>query len=166
MKIKFCIFEEGGGMGGRVENRPRTLFFFLWETLRQSSSKSLLSVVSKRWFEFSPESKFPYPLLNLNLTPFLPQFYLRYFRNPYGTPRPTEPENPPATKKEIPKFPKTPIIPKSGPPIIPKSRRPVPKSRRPFSIFREFLKNLEFLKFLVGGSRSQGFRKYLSFTSF
>ena len=33
-------------------------------------------VVSKRWFEFCPESKFPYPLFNLNLTPFLPQFYL------------------------------------------------------------------------------------------
>ena len=32
------------------------------------------------------------------------------------------------------------------------------------SIFRGFLKNLKFLKFLVGGSRSQGFRKYLSHT--
>ena len=29
------------------------------------------------------------------------------------------------------------------------------------SIFGEFLKNLKFLKFPVGGSRSQGFRKYL-----
>ena len=34
----------------------------------------------------------------------------RYFRKPYGAPRPTESENPPATKKEIPKTPKTPII--------------------------------------------------------
>ena len=55
---------------------------------------------------------------------------VRYFRNPYGTPRPTESENPPATKKEIPKTPKTPIIPKSRR-SFPKSRRPFPKSRRP-----------------------------------
>ena len=37
---------------------------------------------------------------------------LRYFRKLYGAPRPTESGNPPATKKEIPKTPKTPIIPK------------------------------------------------------
>ena len=58
------------------------------------------------------------------------QTRVRYFRNPYGTPRPTEPQNPPATKKEIPKTPKTPIIAKSRR-SFPKSRRPFPKSRRP-----------------------------------
>ena len=39
---------------------------------------------------------------------------LDIFENPYGAPRPTESQNPPATKKEIPKNPKTPIIPKSN----------------------------------------------------
>ena len=46
-------------------------------------------------------------------------FKVRYFRNPYGTPRPTEPQNPPAArkKKEIPKTPKTPIIPARSPKV-------------------------------------------------
>ena len=35
-------------------------------------------VVSKRWFEFCPESKLPYPLLTSILTPFLPQFNLTF----------------------------------------------------------------------------------------
>ena len=38
--------------------------------------KGLLMVVSKRWFEFSGGTKFRYILFNLNLTSFLPQFYL------------------------------------------------------------------------------------------
>ena len=38
---------------------------------------------------------------------------LDIFENPYGAPRPTVSQNPPATEKEIPKTPKTPIIPKS-----------------------------------------------------
>ena len=38
--------------------------------------KGLLMVVSKRWFEFCPESKFPYPLLTSIQPPFLPQFNL------------------------------------------------------------------------------------------
>ena len=33
-------------------------------------------VVSKRWFEFSGGTEFRYPLFYLNLTSFLPQFYL------------------------------------------------------------------------------------------
>ena len=57
--------------------------------------------------------------------------FLKYFRNPYGTPRPTEPQNPPATKKEIPKIPKTPTIPKSKR-SFPKSKRSFPKSKRSF----------------------------------
>ena len=44
------------------------------------------------------------------------------FETPYGAPRPTESQNPPATKKEIPQTPKT--------PIIPKSKRSFPKSKR------------------------------------
>ena len=51
-------------------------------------------------------------------------FRLDIFENPYGAPRPTEPPNLPATKKEIPKNPKT--------PIIPKSKRSFPKSKRSF----------------------------------
>ena len=51
---------------------------------------------------------------------------LDIFENPYGAPRPTEPQNPPATKKEIPK---TPIIPKSKR-SFPKSKRSFPKSKR------------------------------------
>ena len=92
---------------------------------------------------------------------------VRYFRKPLRGPRPTESENPPATKKENPKNPKTPIIPKSKRSFpksrcsFPKSRRSFPKSRRSL-FFREFLKNLKFLKFPAGGSRSQGFRKYLT----
>ena len=55
---------------------------------------------------------------------------LDIFENPYGAPRPTESENPPATKKkEIPKNPKTPIIPKSKR-SFPKSKRSFPKSKR------------------------------------
>ena len=56
---------------------------------------------------------------------------LDIFENPYGAPRPTESKNPPATKKEIPKNPKTPIIPKSKR-SFPKSKRPFPKSKRSF----------------------------------
>ena len=59
------------------------------------------------------------------------QHKLDIFENPYGAPRPTESENPPATKKENPKNPKTPIIPKSRR-SSPKSRRSFPKSRRSF----------------------------------
>ena len=44
---------------------------------------------------------------------------------------------------------------------FPKSKRSFPKSKRSV-FFREVLKNLKFLKFPVGGSRSQGFRKYLT----
>ena len=53
---------------------------------------------------------------------------LDIFENPYGAPRPTESPNPPATKKEIPKNPKTPIIPKSKR-SFPKSKRSFPKSK-------------------------------------
>ena len=56
---------------------------------------------------------------------------LDIFENPYGAPRPTESENPPATKKEIQKEPKTPIIPKSKR-SFPKSKRSFPKSERSF----------------------------------
>ena len=49
------------------------------------------------------------------------------FENPYGPPRPTESQNPPATKKEIPKNPKTPIIPKSKPRLSPKVNARSPK---------------------------------------
>ena len=54
---------------------------------------------------------------------------LDIFENPYAPPRPTEPQNPPATKKEIPRNPKTPIIPKSKR-SFPKSKGSVPKSKR------------------------------------
>ena len=52
----------------------------------------------------------------------LKPFELDLLENPYGPPRPTESQNPPATKKEIPTTPKT--------PIFPKSKRSFPKSKR------------------------------------
>ena len=51
--------------------------------------------------------------------------------NPYGAPRPTESQNPPSNKNEIPKTPKTPIIPKSKR-YHPESKRSFPKSKRSF----------------------------------
>ena len=51
---------------------------------------------------------------------------LDIFENPYGAPRPTESQNPPATKNESPK---TPIIPKSKH-NLPKSKRYLPKNKR------------------------------------
>ena len=51
------------------------------------------------------------------------------FDNPYGAPRPTESQNPPTTKKEIPKTPKAPIIPKSKC-SFPQSKRSFPKRKR------------------------------------
>ena len=57
------------------------------------------------------------------------RFKLDIFENPYGAPRPTESQNPSATKKEIPRNPKTPIIPKSTG-SFPKSKRSFPKSKR------------------------------------
>ena len=39
-------------------------------------------------------------------------YVIDIFENPYGAPRPTESQNPLATKKYIPKTPKAPIIPK------------------------------------------------------
>ena len=83
---------------------------------------------------------------------------LRYFGNPYGAPRPTESQNPPATKK-IPKNRKPRLSPKVNA-RSPKVNILSPKVN--VKNLKEFLKNLKFLKFLVGGSRSQRFRKYLS----
>ena len=50
---------------------------------------------------------------------------LRYFRKPLRAPRPTESQSLPATKKKIPRNPKT--------PIIPKSKRSFPKRTRSLS---------------------------------
>ena len=73
-----------------------------------------------------------------------------------------EPQNPPAPKKEIPEIPKTPIIPKSKR-SFPQSKRSLPKSKRSFPkskrsvFFRDFLKNLKFWNFLLGGHGHRGF---------
>ena len=82
------------------------------------------------------------------------------FENPYGTPRPTEFQKPPSNKKEIPKtlnlreYLKVIMI-------APKVNMISPKVNV-LSAFREFWKKVKFLKFSVGGSRSQGFQKYLN----
>ena len=107
------------------------------------------------------------------------EFTSDIFGNPYEAPRPAESQNPPQQqKKEIPKNPKTPIIPKSkrlfpkSKRSFPKSKRSVPKSKRslPKSKRKVFLGNFwrifkVFEMFLVGGSRPQGFQKYPKFTS-
>ena len=69
------------------------------------------------------------PLQNVSHTK--KPFELDIFENPYGAPRPTASQNPTAAKKEIPKNPKTPIIPKSKR-SSPKSKRSFPKSKRSF----------------------------------
>ena len=94
---------------------------------------------------------------------------LRYFRNPYGGPLTHGVRKPPSNKKEIPKIPKTPIIPKSKRSFpksrcsFPKSRRSFPKSRRSFPKSRRsvFLGNFRrissFWNFLLGGHGHRGF---------
>ena len=52
-------------------------FEFIIRWTRNNYPKGLLMVVSKRWFEFCPESNFP-PPFNLKLSPFLPRFYLSF----------------------------------------------------------------------------------------
>ena len=42
---------------------PKLNFGILTSSNSQGITKGLLLVVSKQWFEFCPESKFPYPLL-------------------------------------------------------------------------------------------------------
>ena len=59
-------------------------------------------------------------------------FVLDIFENPYGAPRPTESQNPPATKKEIPKKTENPDYPQKSKRSFPKSKRSVSKSKRPF----------------------------------
>ena len=81
--------------------------------MRQSGELS----EDKQWRVFLGKRKSTLPCSRERLV-------LDIFENPYGDPRPTESDNPPATKKENPKNPKT--------PIIPKSRRSFPKSRRSF----------------------------------
>ena len=79
------------------------------EALRRNMPLSLREPQpSEAYILQKPPSKNP-----LFLAPEFPnELYIRYFRKPLRAPRPTS-QNPPATKKEIPKIPKTPIIPKS-----------------------------------------------------
>ena len=96
----------------------------------------------------------------------LQKAWIRYFWKPLRGPPTHGVRKPPATKKENQKNPKTPIIPKSKR-SFPKSRRSFPKSKRSFpkskrSLFLgNFWRIWSFWNFLLGGSRSQGFRKYL-----
>ena len=97
-----------------------------------------------------------------------------YFRKPlWAPPDPESPKTPRATKKEIPKTQKV----FENPFFFPKRKRSLPKSKRylpkvnaisPKENVRYFKGNFEelkVLKFSVGGSPSQGFRKYLRHAS-
>ena len=78
------------------------------------------------WYVFLP----PYVLHPPHIMAQLSVIFscaLDIFETPFPAPRPTEPQNPPATQKEIPKTPKTPVIPKSKH-YFPKSKRSCPKS--------------------------------------
>ena len=75
---------------------------------------------------------------------------LDIFENPYGGPRPTESENPPSNKTEIPKILKSSRIPKSKR-YFPQSKRYIPQ-RKNFTpkvnvkySFGSFLRNLKIL---------------------
>ena len=58
-------------------NGPRMGFccFYRNPPLKAFLNPPKLMVVSKRWFEIGPESKFALPPVNLNFTLFLPQFF-------------------------------------------------------------------------------------------
>ena len=78
--------------------------------------------------------------------------YVRYFRNPSGAPRPTESQTPQQQKEKFQKPRLSPKVNVRSPKV--NVRFPKVNARSPkvtLSTFREFLKNLKFLKFPVGG---------------
>ena len=88
---------------------------------------------------------------------FFKHLELDIFENPYEAPRPTESQNPLATKKETPQTPKTPVR-------SPKVNVRSPKVNAKYSpkvnvkYFEGICEDFKVLKFPVGWSRSQGSR--------